>query len=426
MLAVFAIAALSWVRPTAEHGSVPSGKYEKPEFCKACHKALHNQWRGTSHAHANDDPFYEGAFLLASHETEGLTDTFCSRCHTPAGFLAGEIPPADHSKLSEVSKNGVFCDFCHTMTGHERTGNGQYIVEPGEVKLGPFGDGDGMAHEVALSEFHTKPEFCGTCHDVDHPVNGLNLETTYTEWAAGPYNTDDDETRAICQDCHMTPGPGVTKPNPGKASEIRDERPHIFTHDTVGGGGVAALMGEEETVRLATERLQAAATLSLALPEAARQGEPATIKVDVTNVGAGHYLPTGVTEFRDMWIELIVEDAAGDNAFTSGELTDTGDIAEGAVKYGVIVADADGNPTPKFWLAASKVSDHRIPPKETVTETYSAPIPADAAGPLKVRVRLRYRAASPALLRETMGPEAKVDLPVVDMATAEGELGLAH
>ncbi len=404
---------------------MPADQYEEPEACKLCHKEIYAQWHGTMHSHATDDPFYAGSFRLASRETEGLVDSFCSACHTPAGFLAGEIPPADHSKLSDVSANGVFCDFCHTLTGHEAPVNAEYLVAPGDVKRGPFGDGDAMAHEVAFSEFHTNPEFCATCHDVDHPVNGLHLETTYREWAAGPYNTGDPETRTICQDCHMTPGPGVTKPNPGKASEIANERPHIFTHSAVGGGAVAALLGEVETMRLATERLQAAAELSLDLPATVRAGEPAEIRVNVTNVGCGHSIPTGVAELREVWLELIVEDAARKAVFSSGQFGETGEIAEGAVKYGVVVADADGNPTPKFWLAASKLSDHRIPPQETVTETYTVPVPADATGPLKVRARLRYRAASPELLRETMGPDAEVDLPVVDMATAESELGLA-
>jgi hypothetical protein len=426
MLAVLALTALPWMRPAAEPGSVPADKYEEPEFCKACHRELHSQWDGTMHSHATDDPFYAGAFALASRETEGLVDHFCSACHTPAGFLAGELPPVDHSKLSDVSRKGVFCDFCHTMTGHEAPFNARYLVDPGEIKRGPFGDAEAMGHEAQFSEFHTDPEFCATCHDVDHPVNGLHLETTYKEWAAGPYNTGDRETRTVCQDCHMTPGPGVTKPNPGKASEIGKERPHIFTHNAVGGGGVAALMGEEGTMRLATERLQAAAELALGLPQNARAGAEAEVRVEVTNVGCGHSIPTGVTELRDVWLELIVEDAAGNVVFTSGELTEAGEIAEGAVRYGVVVADADGNPTPKFWLAASKVLDHRIPPKETVTETYSVPIPADAAGPLKVRARLRYRAASPVLLREMMGPDVRVDLPIVDMATTEGELKLAQ
>ena len=68
-----------------------------------------------------------------------------------------------------------------------------------------------------------------------------------------------------------------------------------------------------------------------------------------------------------------------------------------------------------FWLAASKVSDHRIPPKETVTESYDVQVPADAAGPLKVAARLRYRAASPSLLRLALGADSKAELPIVEM-----------
>lgn len=406
----------------ADHPVIPVTEYQKPEFCAACHQSIYKQWHGTMHSHSSDDPFYAAAFLQASHETKGLTDRFCSACHTPVGLLAGEIPPADQSKVSGAAKNGVFCDFCHTMTGQKAIGNAQYIVAPGEVKRGPFADSKPMGHKALYSAFFTKSEFCGTCHEVSHPINGLPLETTFSEWAKSPYNTSNPATRVNCQDCHMTPGPGVTKPNPGKASILSAERPNIYTHEFVGGGGVAAFLKESKIVAAATKTLQAAARLNLQLPAAATPAQPATIKVQVTNVGAGHDLPTGVTELRDMWLELIVTDAGGKQVFASGKLDAAGEIEKGAVKYGVVVADADGHPTPKFWLAVSKVSDHRIPPKQTVTETYTVPIPAQVAGPLAVQVRLRYRAASPALLRLIMGPDEKATLPVIDMAEAKGTL----
>jgi len=307
------------------------------------------------------------------------------------------------------------------ISDHEGIGNARYLVKPGKVKLGPFGEGkDPMAHEVALSEFHTEPRFCGTCHDVDHPVNGLPLETTYKEWEAGPYNVEGEERR-ICQDCHMTPGPNYTE-NPGKASALGEERPHIWAHNAVGGGGVSSLLGEEAIMAAATERLQAAATVELELPEEAKPGEGAEVKVALTNVGCGHYLPTGVTELRDCWLEVTITDADGETIYSSGHLEEDGNIAEGAVKYGVVVADADGNPTPKFWLAAEKISDHRIPPKETVTETYAVALPEGAAGPLKVSARLRYRAAGPEVMSYAEGEAKGAALPIVDMATAEGEL----
>jgi len=94
----------------------------------------------------------------------------------------------------------------------------------------------------------------------------------------------------------------------------------------------------------------------------------------------------------------------------------------GAVKYQVQVADGAGNVTPKFWLAESIVSDHRIPPKSTVTETYRVPVPPDAAGPLAVRARLRYRAASPSVLRLGLGEDSTATAPIIEMAEAEGEV----
>jgi len=418
----FAVAAV--VSGQTEKPALSSDDYESPDFCKACHKDLFTQWKGTMHAYSSSDPFYAGTFVLASKETNGLVDHFCSRCHTPIGELAGEVPPVDHSKLSETAKQGVQCDFCHTLKGHQGIGNAQYIPEPGEVKLGPFADGEAMAHKVAFSEFHTTPEFCGTCHNVDHPANGLHLETTYTEWKESPYNTGDPATRVICQDCHMTPGPGVTKPNPGKASPLGPERPHIWTHDMVGGGGVAALVGEMETAQAAEAMLKAAATMELQLPQNVARGTSADLRVAITNVGAGHYLPTGVTELRDMWLELTVLDPAGKLLYASGGLDEHGEIAPGAVKYQVVMADAEGKATPKFWLAASKLSDHRIPPKQTITETYSVPIPAEATGPLTVRARLRYRAASPSVLRLGLGEDSTETLPIVEMAEAEGQVSV--
>lgn len=416
---VLAVGAI--VAQTAQN-LLSSDEYQEPGFCKTCHRTQYDQWKGTMHAYSSSDPFYEGTFLLASKETNGLTDHFCSRCHTPIGELAGEVPPADHSRLSEIAKRGVQCDFCHTLQGHEGIGNAQYIVRPGEIKLGPFGDGEPIVHKATRSEFHTRPEFCGTCHNVNHPLNGLPLEKTYTEWRESPYNTGDPASEVTCQDCHMTPGPGVTKPNPGKASQIGDDRPHVWSHDMVGGGGVAALVDEVEIMRAAEAMLKAAAVVSLKVPESVRGGDQTQVQVGVTNVGAGHDIPTGVTELREMWLELTVSQPDGNVLFTSGYLDEMGEIMDGAVRYGVVVADAEGNPTPKFWLAASQISDHRIPPKRTVVETFVVPIPKTATGPLEVRARLLYRGASPSVLRLGLGADSKQTLPVVEMASAEEKI----
>ena len=95
------------------------------------------------------------------------------------------------------------------------------------------------------------------CHDVRHPVNNMHLEATYTEWKDGPY-ADEGVT---CQDCHMTPGPGVTKPNPGQVAVRGPQRDHMYTM-TFAGGNVG--LGEASR---AEANLKAAAKLELDVPD---------------------------------------------------------------------------------------------------------------------------------------------------------------
>jgi len=143
----------------------------------------------------------------------------------------GEIPPVDGSNLSEIAKMGVQCDFCHSVSASAGIGNAQYVLSSNGTKRGPFEDSISPFHESEYSELHTKSEFCGMCHDVFHPVNGLPLETPHTEWKNGPYSKEGVQ----CQDCHMTPGITHYEANPGTAATGGPNRDHIYTHYTVGG-----------------------------------------------------------------------------------------------------------------------------------------------------------------------------------------------
>src|SRR6185369_12288374 len=71
----------------------------------------------------------------------------------------------------------------------------------------PFGD----SVEVPREAFQRKSDFCGTCHDITHPliktvtrVNGAvpdmlhPFERTFTEWYWSAYRTEEKR----CQDCH--------------------------------------------------------------------------------------------------------------------------------------------------------------------------------------------------------------------------------
>jgi hypothetical protein len=387
-----------------------SDEFKNPEVCDGCHSDIYKQWQGSMHNNSFTDPLYLAVHKQAGEETDGATDTFCSACHSPIGVFSGEVPPTEGDQISDISKQGIQCDFCHTVSGSTGIGNFSFIFEPSDIKRGPFDDAVSTYHETEYSELHTKSEFCGMCHDVNHPGNDVPLEATYTEWKESEYATNGVQ----CQDCHMTPGPGVTEPNPGRATIDSKDRPHIFTHFFVGGN---AVLSDEAHQQLATEQLQAAAELRLIPPAAVTPGAMAALGIDVTNKGAGHYLPTGLTEVREMWLDVEIIDANGNSIYHSGALDDNGVIDEDAVIYHTVLEDKNGDATHKPWQAAGILSDHRIPPMGTVGESYGFDVPADVALPLTVNVTLKYRSAPQTVVDELLGDDAPT-LPIIDMTSA--------
>jgi len=82
-------------------------------------------------------------------------------------------------------------------------------------------------------------------------------------------------------------------------------------------GGLAATPGGmtlalTEHAAMAEENLRAAATLALTT------GEGLELTATITNVGAGHSIPTGVTYIRQMWLEVTVTNERGELVYVSG------------------------------------------------------------------------------------------------------------
>ncbi len=77
--------------------------------------------------------------------------------------------------------------------------------------------------------FVTKPEFCGSCHDLTVPVlnHGMPEQRTYTEWKNSDFGRDENSaTYTRCQDCHM----------PTQMHEYADDAPVSLNPDpTVSG-----------------------------------------------------------------------------------------------------------------------------------------------------------------------------------------------
>lgn len=209
---------------------------------------------------------------------------------------------------------------------------------------------------------------------------------------------------------------------PGKAAEDSATRPNVSTHLFVGANVNRAAVGlDVRHAEAAEARLKSAATLALHLPAHVARGAGADMRVDVTNVGAGHAIPTSITELRQMWIALTVSDADGREVFEEGAVGEDGAVDPKAPMFHARLADAEGNPTHLPWRAAKMIEERLIGPKQTVSERYTVRVPAGAKGPLKVRAALRYRSAPQEVLDELLG-KGRFPVRVVDMAIQTGEI----
>lgn len=414
--------------------AVKSSEFMSPEICSGCHVEIHKQWDGSMHSHAYVDPVFQALWKLGSKETQGFIDKLCAGCHTGIGTVSEEIVMKNGEfQASDIAKRGVQCDLCHTVvkstfleTPTYEPQNASIVLEPGEIKRGPYRDAISPFHETAYSELHTKSEFCANCHHAFHPVTNFHIERTYDEWKYSVYAQNGIQ----CQDCHMVPieqsietARALKKQsNPGKACITGPDRNQVYTHEFVGGNfTVTDLLGSSQHADIAKKRLQRAAELSLILPDSVERGNLATVGLKVTNVGAGHNLPTSLTEVRQMWIELLVTDANKTIIYHSGNLDKDGNIDPQAKIFHAKSVDVEGKHTYKPWEINRFEYNYTIPPKGSISTGYIFLIPNNVNGHLTVKATLRYRSYPQALANLLLGKDT-ITLPIVDMAKKEGTL----
>ncbi|HPA73714.1 MAG TPA: multiheme c-type cytochrome [Spirochaetota bacterium] len=410
-------------------------RFISPDTCGGCHDEVHGQWKNSMHNLSQVDAIYRAA---AFHYLKGLTDAdeiaeaeSCVKCHTPIGFFSGFPKTVSQErdnpeKVPEIAKEGIQCDFCHSVTGAYAIYNNQVKLDPGHgeadpgTKRGPFKDSKSDYHKSEYSAFHGSSEMCGVCHDVRHVVFGTKLETTFEEWQKSAYNAPDAKKRVNCQNCHMYQRPGVPatgstpRPqNPGTAAQGGPRRDHIYTHYFV-GANMAIPGSRNDAVReeMAVERLKHAAELSIDDAKI-KEGK---ISVTVKNTGAGHNLPTGLTDVRQMWLEVVVRDAAGRTVFSTGVADANGYLPKGSIVYNTVFGDGKGNAVDNIAKARQILRDRRVPPLGSLEEVIA--LPATGAKTLEVRARLRYMGA-PQELIDTLAGKGKISIPAVTMAEAK-------
>ncbi len=352
-------------------------------WCVNCHAPGENlratlpAWNGLARDPSTRRPLRD---LLPRAAMEGIG---CAMCHQ----VGGPVRPGNQAAgLYEGNPSWISPDTGARfgMRPEDRAGqfgiaNSGYLLDPRELLA------SGASHERAVpGGSHLRPsagarsylsssEFCGSCHDVrlfgtdaigvvERGEHFKRLRNAYSEWADWRnQEVAAGRVPASCQDCHMSQYPGVCVPAGERTPAARGcpsgtrfeaRRPGAFATGRAATGsepgrvashyfsGVDVPLArafddgaiDEPTVDTAGIPLGArqrrdlllASAIRLELAGPRRTGSRLEIPILVENVGAGHRVPAGFSQEREIWVHLTVTDARGRVVYQAGRV-DRGD-----------------------------------------------------------------------------------------------------
>ena len=366
--ALFAILFAPWPAPLLAQ------TYQSAAVCAVCHVEIHRTWQGSQHASAFTDPAFRLPYDRLRAENPGKTFT-CEHCHNPMRFL---LSPGD-PRAAIFSREGVTCDFCHSVSAVDASGPfPRYRTKPG-VKYGPHPERSGKGpHIRKFSGLHITSEFCAGCHEYRNE-HGVPILSTVSEWEKSFYRG----TGVHCQFCHLP--------------ELFDAR---FIDGKKKKGPIDhAMVGGHSRERLA-RAIPIRARLVLA-------GKEARVVVSVKNELVGHATPTGIPTHR-LRLAATLYDAQG-NALDRREEMFERVLGDGAGK-------ALTRPEDIFVSAREVLKDTRLLPKETREVRFS--FPAGKEAPATASVALTYEIPTP-----DIAPTLRyIEIPVANqVVTAEAD-----
>ena len=401
--------------------------------CANCHSAITQQWRSSAHAHAATDTYYQAVTTLFIEERGTQAVQYCATCHNPIGLMQGEVDPNAIKRptntsgaayqarklgialpISDRAAEGVTCAMCHQaaqiaaspVNGSLQLATNMAVLPTNALDQLSLRAVPASHKETLLRPVIQQAELCGSCHNLHLPDNGAALEPTYDEWKASPY----PERGMTCQSCHL---PQVSGPK-ADSSPVQT----IGAHGSI-PGAVSSLPGLADDPSL----LRTAATLEARLTGNSNDLSKLVATIVITNTGAGHHLPTGANDLRQMWLELTLRDNSGQVVWSSGTLDKYGTLDPSAVQFHKVLGDANGHPIDlhRIWIATQVLTDTSLLPLEARTIQYQISLPSTAATSYTLTVRLLYRDVSQAFAEFALD-SAVPDLPTREMARTEVSL----
>ncbi len=345
----------------------------QPTTCAKCHLSHFSDWTESMHAKASDDPVFIAMNARGQRETGNKLGNFCVQCHAPLAVRDGKTKNGLNLGSLPSYYKGVTCFFCHTIDSVGAShNNGAVNLSNDLVMRGEYRNPvNNSAHASTYSAFHDDSRaegaaMCGTCHDIEAPP-GAHIERTFQEWSESAFSSPGGNT---CTNCHMPSTP------PGKANMVaiatggpktRTFHAHTFpavdiplqTNVDVDGGS-ATLDGGDPTFTSAVQDALNDDALQGALCVTAAGG----IQVMLDTAGIGHHWPSGASQDRRAWAEVIAFDSDGNAFYKSGVVPDGTPVTSiddpDLWLLRDCMFDAQSKPVVNFWEAA-KVSSAQLP-----------------------------------------------------------------
>jgi len=324
-------------------------KLMDPESCAECHKKHYQDWSGSMHAYAADDPLFLA--MNKSGQREAQIGKFCVNCHAPMAVRTGAT--TDGLNLDTLPKKlkGVTCYVCHSVDAVMGThDNPLHLAEDG-VMRGQLSDPvANTAHAASYSTLLDRDrlesaQLCGSCHDIvnDH---GANVERTFAEWQGTVY--PQPKVGQTCSGCHMFQAKDLQPAAEAPGVFSRKVHSHQFQ-----GVYVALTPFPEADAQKTAVQAFLHDTLQSALCVRGI-GESTTLRVYLDNVAAGHKWPSGAAQDRRAWVELNAY--AGDTPiYQSGVALPGADVTKLADPDLWLLRDCmfddQGQETHMFWNA---------------------------------------------------------------------------
>jgi len=409
----------SWLK--LEDGSrrtVHSDEWINSASCANCHNDMFSQWSDSNHRLMGQSNPYFSVLEDIAAATEGEEfRSWCSGCHNPERVLTG-LPFNGHtnnmferggaSLKKELKEDkhgpseGTGCLFCHRITKLEDAGGNaamtvdlsnreRYVFENSSNDiLNYIGDSQINArpniHKKSyMQPFYKDELYCKSCHNEFSPGLGAMIVDTWGEWERSLYNKPNNPDEHLgCIDCHMhADNTKIGQDIPGTSTTGGTPKKDVRTHQFSGANHFLVGLRNKKQEGMSIDLLKTSASLEQKI-------EKGNLTVRVNNIGAGHALPTGVADFRQLWLKINISDAQGNIIYQSGNQDKAGNVEANARMFMKEFGDKNGKSVGLiFWRYEKLLKDTRIPANGFRDEVFS--IPQSTHYPIKVTSKLMYR-----------------------------------